>query len=1083
MTFDEILTQVLDLLQRERRVSYRALKRRFDLDDEYLEDLKAEIIKAKQLGADEAGEVLVWAGAGTEKEESETSHKESPSASSTLVPVVLQSYTPRHLADKILTAKSALEGERRQVTVLFADMKGFTTLAEQLDPEEVHQIISHCFELITSEVHRFEGTINQYTGDGVMALFGAPIAHEDGPRRAVHASLAIQRALGGYSQELQAERGFGVEMRIGLNTGLVVVGKIGDDLRMDYTAVGDTTNLAARLQQLAAPGSIVISAATHKLVAGFFETHDLGEVEVKGHTPVGAFEVRRARGRRTSLDVAVERGLTPLIGRDRELETLHACFQRVKSGQGQGVFIVGEAGIGKSRMLLEFRRALAQAGENVTWREGRCISFGQTIPFLPIIDQLRQNFRIEEFDGEPEIIAKIEDGMRRMGELEAQIPYIRHLLSVASGDPSLTDMDPALRRKQTLDAVYQLILRGAHLQPLILVIEDLHWIDTSTEEYLTALVDAVAGMPVMILLTYRVGYTPPFGQQSFFSTLTLQSLPEADALAMASQVLGTEQFPAELKTALLEKAEGVPLFVEEVTKTLLDLGILRRENGVYHMVEGMADVRVPDTIQGIIMARLDRLGETGKRTVQLASVIGRQFLVRLLERISDVSDKLEGLLVELQTLEVIYRQGLLPEPAYIFKHAVVQDVAYNSLLVQRRKELHRAVGQAIEELYADRLTEHQEELAHHYERGEVWPKALEYVTQAGQKLQQAYANREALAYYNRALAICQHLDTAVEPHTLLTLYAGKGAVHFLLSEFAPSVEAYQRMQDVAHTIGDQAQEAQALYEMSQGSLGGHEFEKALACADQAKVVAATIGARNIHAASLFVSATVLLVTGKLKDSIPLYEEALRMSQEVSDKNTQGLTLNFMGLFHNWQGAYEQAFQLQEQGVTISRAENLYYPLVWLYWSRGIALSGKGAYDAALASLNDALSVSQKLGDKIFKCRILNTLGWIHGELYSLETAIEYNRQGVEESYIAGDPEIIRNAEINLGDDYLLAGNLDQAQHYLEKVYRDSQQHGKWGEEWMKWRYLQHCCHSLGTVARKRRRAKSANVCRGVSYPG
>ncbi|MFQ5666163.1 MAG: adenylate/guanylate cyclase domain-containing protein [Candidatus Binatia bacterium] len=360
-----------------------------------------------------------------------------------------------------MTTRSALEGERRQVTVLFADMEGFTALAEQLDPEEVHQIINRCFELITTEVHGFEGTINQYTGDGVMALFGAPIAHEDGPRRAIHAALAIQQALRHYSEELRNARGFGVQMRIGLNTGTVVVGKIGDDLRMDYTAVGDTTNLAARLEQAAVPGSVLISAATQKLVAGFFETRDLGTLQVKGHiAPLRAFEVLRARGRRARLDVAAERGLTPLVGRDRELATLSDLFQQVKGGHGQVVFIAGDAGIGKSRLVLELRRQ------------------------------------------------------------------------------------------------------------------------------------------------------------------------------MAGRVLGTTEFPAELHAALMEKAEGVPLFIEEVTKTLLDLGVLRRTNGSYRMVKGIEEVNVPETIHGIIMARLDRLGENGKRTVQLASVIGRQFLQRLLERVA-----------------------------------------------------------------------------------------------------------------------------------------------------------------------------------------------------------------------------------------------------------------------------------------------------------------------------------------------------------------------------------------------------------------------------------------------------------------
>jgi class 3 adenylate cyclase len=590
-------------------------------------------------------------------------------------PQIRQAYTPKHLAEKILTARSALEGERKQVTVLFADVAGFTTLAEQLDPEIVHDLINRCFERITTEVHRFEGTINQYTGDGVMALFGAPIAHEDSPRRAVHAALGIQRALREIAQTLRAERGLSLQMRIGINTGPVVVGKIGDDLRMDYTAVGDTTNLAARLQQLAQPGSVVLSAATQERVEGFFETRDLGELPVKGRAPVRAFEVLQPRGHRTRFDIAVERGLTPLVGRERELATLCERFNEIKAGRGQVVGIAGEAGMGKSRLVLEFRRALAQASEAVTWLEGHGISFGQASPFLPLIELLRENFQVDEFDGEPEIIAKVEQGMRRMGELEAHIPAIRYLLSVDPGDPALVAMEGAARRRHLFAALRALSLRGAQLSPLVLVIEDLHWIDTSSEEFLTFLLDAAAGVPLLLLVTYRIGYTPPFGSRSFYTTLTLHSFSEAQTLAMAGHVLGTAQFPTALQTALMAKAEGVPLFIEEVIKALLDLGVLRREDGAYHLVKNLNEVSIPETIQGIIMARLDRLGEDGKRTVQLASVIGRQFLVRLLARIAGLSERFEGLLRELQALEIIYEQGLVPEPAYIFKHAVIQDVA------------------------------------------------------------------------------------------------------------------------------------------------------------------------------------------------------------------------------------------------------------------------------------------------------------------------------------------------------------------------------------------------------------------------
>jgi len=351
--FVAVVDQAIAILRQRGRLTYRTLQLQFQLDEVSLEALKDELVYGQRLAVDEEGRVLVWTGGSA----AVPPPASSPTPAQTRAPLA---YTPKHLADKILTTRSALEGERKQVTVLFADVVGFTTLAEQLAPEVVHDMINRCFERITAEVHRFEGTINQYTGDGVMALFGAPIAHEDSPRRAVHAALGIQRAIRDVAQALQAERGLTLQMRIGMHTGLVVVGKIGDDLRMDYTAVGDTTNLAARLQQMAQPGSVLISAATQQRVAGFFETRDLGERPVKGRAPVHAFEVLRPHHRRTRFDVAVERGLTPLVGREREMATLHERFREVKAGRGQVVGIAGEAGMGKSRLVLEFRRALAQ---------------------------------------------------------------------------------------------------------------------------------------------------------------------------------------------------------------------------------------------------------------------------------------------------------------------------------------------------------------------------------------------------------------------------------------------------------------------------------------------------------------------------------------------------------------------------------------------------------------------------------------------------------------------------------------------------------------------------------------------------
>ncbi|HEU5193167.1 MAG TPA: adenylate/guanylate cyclase domain-containing protein, partial [Methylomirabilota bacterium] len=859
-------------------------------------------------------------------------------------------YTPKHLAEKILKARSALEGERRQVTVLFADLAGFSALAEARDPEEIHAIVDRCLSLIAAEVHRFEGTINQYTGDGVMALFGAPIAHEDAPRRAAHAALAIQRAIADLSRDLAEQLPAPLRMRIGLNTGPVVVGRIGDDLRMDYTAVGDTTNVAARLQQNAPPGSVLAGATTHRLVAGYFETRDLGELAVKGHAPVRAFEVVRARARRARLDVETERGLTPLVGRDRELQALMEVFTRVQAGQGQVVFLAGDAGIGKSRLLLELRRRLVAAGEPPTWLEGRCVSFGQSSPLLPVIDQLRENFGIDELDGEPEIIAKVEHGMRRLGGLEPHVPFVRYLLAVDPGDSAVAKMDAARRRKHIFDAVVAMSLRGAARRPLVFVFEDLHWVDTSTEEYLAALIDSIAASRILVLATHRLGYSPPFGTRSFQSRLTLSPLSEADAVAMAGRVLGVERVPADVTRALLDKAEGVPLFVEEVTKTFLDLGILERDNGGLRLARPIGDAAVPDTIQDIIMARLDRLGDDGKRTVQLASVIGRQFMRRLLERIAGLTDELEGFLQELKALEIIYEQGRLPEPAYIFKHAVIQDVAYRSLLVQRRKELHRAVGRAIEELYPDRLAEHYEELAHHFVEGDEWDEAFRYSVLAGDRAAHAYASAEARKHYTQALAVAGRARRPPGDRALASVHEKLAGVLSILGEYDAGVAEYERALALVRRAGDRTREVQTLLGLAYICVWGHKpAEQVMATVSDALAIAEeigdTAGRAGCHALRGEVRSDMV---GPTAESMRDSEEAVRLAREAADPGVLAQALVFRGRHLEWHGEYDAAQLHLAEGLELARREHSATLMGLALYHLGHAELAQGNYDGAQA---------------------------------------------------------------------------------------------------------------------------------------
>jgi tetratricopeptide (TPR) repeat protein len=856
------------------------------------------------------------------------------------------------------------------------------------------------------------------------------------------------------AQALQAERGLSLQMRIGINTGLVVVGKIGDDLRMDYTAVGDTTNLATRLQQIAQPGSVVISAVTQQHVAGFFETRDLGEIPVRGRAPVRIFEVLRPRSRRTRFDVAVERGLTLLVGREGELATLRERFREVKAGQGQVVGITGEAGMGKSRLVLEFRRALAQAGEAVTWLEGHCISFGQASPFLPLIEQLRENFQIDEFDGEPEVIAKVEQGMRRMGELEAYIPAIRYLLSVDPGDPALGAVEGTARRRHLFAALRALSLRGASLRPLVLVVEDLHWVDTSSEEFLTFLLDAVAGVPLLLLVTYRIGYTPPFGNRSFYTTLTLHSFSEAETLVMAGQVLGTAQFPTELQTALMAKAEGVPLFIEEVTRTLLDLGVLQREDGAYRLVKKLSEVSVPNTIQGIIMARLDRLGEDGKRTVQLASVSGRQFLVRLLARVAGLSERLEELLRELQALEIIYEQGLLPEPAYIFKHAVIQDVAYNSLLLQRRKALHRAVGEAIEELYQDRLEEHYAELAHHFTQGEAWEKAFTYLRKTGEKALSRSAHREAVGAFEQALNALQHLqETCDTREQAIDLRFALRSALWPSGDFERILAVVREAEGLAEALDDPRRLGQISVFLSVYFHHSGVYNQASAAAQRALTLATASGDVILHAMANFYLGLAHHAQGGYGRAIDYYGQARASLDGAWRYERYGLTIlpsvlscAFLAWCHADVGTFAEGRALGDEGLQIAETVNHPASVMFASWGGGLLALRQGDLSRTLPLLERAVGICHDTGLPIHFPWMAVALGAAYTLAGRIADAGPLLTQALEQAIATKMVATQALCSFSLGEAHLLAGRLEEAHARAERALARARAHQERGNQ-------------------------------------
>ena len=651
-----------------------------------------------------------------------------------------RSYTPKHLAERILTSRTALEGERKQVTVLFADLQNFTGLSEQLDPEELHDLMNRLFEIMLAEVHRYEGTVNQFTGDGIMALFGAPLALEDHAARAVEAALAIQEAMRKVGDELEANRGRRVALRIGVNTGLVVVGKIGDDLRMDYTAQGDTVNLAARLQALAEPGTVAISEAAHHLVAGYFDCESLGTHTVKGKSvPVEVFRPLRRRAHRSRLAVASEAGLSTFVGRQSELGALLSAWDEARAGRGRVVTIVGEAGIGKSRLLWECRDRLPAGGAE--WVEGTCVPYGQSTPYLPVIDIVRALLGLADGDPEREMDRKLTERLTALGpEAEKGAPALRYLLSIGATGDSMAALSPQERKERILAALARLSEAASREVPHVFAFENCQWLDQASTEFLNYWAASIPRAPALVVLTCRPGANPPAASSPVSSRIVLQPLEPGDRATLARAILGDSPVRPRLLEAVVEKTGGNPLFIEEVSRSLRETDLSK----------GADALKIPPTILDVLAARIDRLPDLAKSALQMASVIGRDFTQRLLARVADRGEGIPTALQKLLELELIIEKSL-DEAAYMFRQALVQEVAYQGLLLQRRKALHRLIGEAVEEVYAQRLSEHVEMLAHHFLQGEEWEKAMTYLRQAGAKAAALCANTEAATFLQRAL--------------------------------------------------------------------------------------------------------------------------------------------------------------------------------------------------------------------------------------------------------------------------------------------------------------------------------------------
>jgi class 3 adenylate cyclase len=971
-----------------------------------------------------------------------------------------RSYTPRHLADRILTQKAAIEGERKHVTVLFADVADSTGLAEEIgDPEAMHDLLDRAFQLILAEVHGYEGTVNQFTGDGVMALFGAPIALEDAPRRAGLAALGIQRGLEALDREVQERWGRPFRMRIGIHTGPVVVGAIGDDLRMDYTAIGDTTNLAARLEAAAPPGGIVVSEATRRQIEGFFDLSPLPEMTVKGITrPVRAHQLLAARTATTRVDARSQsdEGLTRYVGRDRELEMLLAAFDRAKRGRGQVAFVVGEAGIGKSRLLHELRRRLGD--EPHLWIEGRCASYAQSTPFHGMADAMRRIHGIDDRDDEAGALDKLASLESVGGDAVAwTLPYLRVLLSLPSGSPEIDALDPMSRRAEMCRALHARVFQLAETVPVVLVVEDMHWVDAATDEFLTYVAESIPGARVLMVMTHRPGYEHNLGDRSYHVRIPVQPLSEEAMSEMVDSVLSTTDLPAPVRQLIARKAEGNPLFVEEVTTSLLEEGVLALERGRIVLTRDLADIAIPDRIQDVLMARLDRLPEEPRRAIQVASVIGREFAMRLLARIHHAAHGLDDIVGELRSLELIYEKAAYPELAYMFKHALTHEVAYESLLVGRRKALHRIVGAAIEELYPDRIAEHYEALAHHFDESDDDERALHYHTLASEASAAKYANRAAIDHCRQAIAAADRLDN-VEPQRLCELQARLGVCSWLISDFGGSGEAFRRAAELAD---DPASASLLAARAAFSSLWNHDYELATATVERALVLADAAGPRG-RAGRAFALATndeLEIVQGRRIDDDSEAERAVEIAEQSGNPSVMIMAIGQLAQRAEWRGDFRQAFALSGRAMALASERNEPGESMFAAWFHGIASICLGDYAHGLDVLGRGLDLCDRVGDRAIQARLLNTLGWAYAEFGCHTQAAEYNRaatriarEAVELGLIAGAPELYANGSVNLAGNLAALGRLDDAAEALAPI---QQQYDDDPDPWMRWRWSVH----------------------------
>jgi len=911
----------------------------------------------------------------------------------------IQKYLPGGLTEKILAQRGKIEGERKQVTVLFADMENFTPLVEKLGPEEAYVIMDQVYEILIHKVHDFEGTVNEMTGDGVMALFGAPIALEDAPQRAIRSALAVHQEIARFSDRMKQEKGISqIKMRIGIHTGPVVVGTLGNDLRVEFKAVGDTVNLASRIQNIAATGTTYVSDDTFKLTEGLFRFESLGAKEIKGKDqPVHIYQVIAPSSRRTRFDVNAERGLTPFVGRTRELENLLDGLDRAKAGRGQAFSLIGEAGVGKSRLLYEFHKAVTN--EDITFMEGKCLSYGRGAAYHPIIDILKSTFNINETDADSKIREKVTNGLRTFKiDVISSLPYLLDILSVKDSGMEKISMSPEGKKDRLIEIMKQIVLKGSEIRPLVMAIEDLHWVDKSTEDALKYFLESIPGVKILLIFTYRPEFLHTWGRKSYHNQLTLNRLSNRESLAMAGSLLGNAQVDREIEELILSRTEGIPFFIEEFIKSIKDLKIIEIQNGAYKLTKGTKTITIPSTIQDVIMARVDALPEGAKEIIRTGSAIEREFSHELLKKVTDLPEQeLLSNLSILKDSELLYERGIYPDSTYIFKHALTREVVYDSILTKKKKQIHEKITATIEDIYKEDICYHYGVLAGHCLAAENYEKGAEYAKLEAKRYQKGGSFSDAIEYAKKSVTCMEQLpQTEANQKKIIDARTTLATYYLMLNLHSYARETVEPILDLAVAL-NYRKRLPAIYT----SIGlcylwvEEDSQKGIELIDKATKMAEEVADYLSLFAALLVSGNFLVMTSEFNEAHKRLQQCLDLS--LQSKNPTGIAYSkgSISACYQAEGKMNPAHEFAQETLKLAKETSDAFVKGLAYTVYGMSCYHKGLFDEAKTHLLEFVSLYEKSTPIGWTALAYAYLGCIYIDLREYDDAVNYYQKIIQ----------------------------------------------------------------------------------------